>query len=188
MSHWDIVRDNFEDDHSRAFMLACPWSQQPAQFPVTGRIAYSPFQQQRHSRPLPKGGSGKLTEALARFIEAHNGVILTSKPVTRLIIESGKCAGVECGDGSSYRATKAVLSTIHIKHLVDMAPRELWGEEFIDGVETWQPECQMFAQTMRQPSRRHIPCRAARCRRFILSCLAAPNGRCASPMTMPLAK
>jgi phytoene dehydrogenase-like protein len=144
MSHWDIIRDNFEDDHSRAFMLACPWSQQPAQFPVTGRVAYGPFQQQRHSRPLPKGGSGKLTEALARFIEAHDGVILTSKPVTRLIIESGKCTGVECGDGSSYRARKAVLSTIHIKHLVDMAPRELWGEEFVDGVNTWQPECQMF--------------------------------------------
>jgi phytoene dehydrogenase-like protein len=144
MSHWDIIRDNFQDDHCRAFMLACPWSQQPAQFPVTGRVAYSPFQQQRHSRPLPKGGSGKLTEALARFIEAHHGVILTNKPVARLIVEGGKCKGVECGDGSSYRAEKAVLSTVHIKHLVDMAPRELWGEDFLDGVETWQPECQMF--------------------------------------------
>jgi phytoene dehydrogenase-like protein len=145
MSHWEVVRDNFEDWHSRTFMLACPWSQNPAQFPMTGRIAYSPFSQQRRSRPLPKGGSGKLTEALGRFIEAHNGVILTSKPVARLIIESGKCTGVECVDGSAYRADKAVLSTIHIKHLVEMAPRELWGHDFVDGVETWQPECQMFA-------------------------------------------
>ena len=145
MSHWEIIRDNFEDEHCRAFMLACPWSQQPAQYPMTGRVAYGPFNQQRHSRPLPKGGSGKLTEALARFIEAHNGVILTNKPVARLIVESGKCTGVECADGSAYHADKAVLSTIHIKHLVDMAPRDLWGQDFIDGVDTWQAECQMFS-------------------------------------------
>jgi phytoene dehydrogenase-like protein len=144
MSHWEIIRDNFEDAHCRAFMLACPWLQEPAQYPMTGRIAYSPFGQQRHSRPLPKGGSGKLTDALARFIEAHNGVIFTNKPVTRLIIETGKCTGVECADGSAYRADRAVLSTIHIKHLVNMAPRELWGEDFIDGVDTWQAECQLF--------------------------------------------
>src|SRR5579872_7273767 len=55
MSHWEIIRANFEDVHSRTFMLACPWSQQPAQFPMTGRVAYSAFQQQRRSRPLPKG-------------------------------------------------------------------------------------------------------------------------------------
>ena len=67
-------------------------------------------------------------------------MILTSKSVQRLIVENGKCAGVECSDGSAYRADKAVLSTIHIKQLVDMAPRELWGADFIDGVDTWQGE------------------------------------------------
>lgn len=77
-----------------------------------------------------------MTAALARFIEAHNGVLLTDKWVERLIIENGKCVGVECSDGSSYRADKAVVSTIHIKHTVDMAPRELWGQDFVDGVNT----------------------------------------------------
>jgi len=65
--------------------------------------------------------------ALALFIEAHGGVILTNKWIKGLIVENGKCTGVECEDGSSYRAEKAVLSTIHIKHLIDMAPRELWA-------------------------------------------------------------
>jgi len=55
-----------------------------------------------------------------------------------------KCVGVECSDGTSYRAEKAVVSTIHIKHLVDMAPRELWGQDFVDGVDTWQAEHAMF--------------------------------------------
>ena len=31
-----------------------------------------------------------------------------------------------------------MLSTIHIKHLIDMAPRKLWADDFVEGVETWQ--------------------------------------------------
>jgi len=98
-------------------------------------------------RPIPKGGSGMLSEALGRFIEAHDGVILTNKPVEQRIIERGRCAGVECSDGSQYRARKGVVSTIHIKHLFQMAPRELWGEELTDIVDIWQPEHAMFAFT-----------------------------------------
>src|SRR3984957_1482050 len=144
MSCWEIVRANFENEHVRTFMMGCPLPVQPVINPMTGRSAYGIFSQQRHSRPIPKGGSGMLTEALAKFIEAKDGVILTNKPIGKLIIENGRCAGVECLDGSSYRGEKAVLSTIHIKHLVDMAPRELWGQDFVDGVDTWQAEVQMF--------------------------------------------
>jgi phytoene dehydrogenase-like protein len=145
MSAWDIIHENFEDDHCRAFMLAIGHlSSIPPEQAVTGRLAYSSISQQHTDRPLPKGGSGALTEALARFIEARNGVILTNKWIKQLIIENGKCTGVECSDGSAYRAEKAVLSTIHVKHLVDMAPRELWGQDFVEGVETFQAECTMF--------------------------------------------
>ena len=79
-----------------------------------------------------------LTEILVRLIEENGGVALTNKMVQGLIVENGKCVGVECADGSSYRADKAVLSTIHIKHLIDMAPREAWADDFVEGVETWQ--------------------------------------------------
>jgi phytoene dehydrogenase-like protein len=145
MSAWEILRDTFEDDHCRAFMTGCPYSLQPLQDPMTGRVAYIPLHQQRESRPLPKGGSGALTESLARFIEAHGGVLLTNKWVKQLIVENGKCVGVECADGSSYRADKAVVSTIHIKQLIDMTPRDLWGEDFLDGVATWQAGLTLFA-------------------------------------------
>lgn len=96
-------------------------------------------------RPIPRGGSGMLTVALGRFIEAHDGVVLTSKPVARLLIERGRCAGVECVDGTRWRARKGVVSTIHVKHLIEMAPRELWGDELLDIVDIWQPEHAMFA-------------------------------------------
>jgi phytoene dehydrogenase-like protein len=145
MSAWENIRDTFEDEHSRIFLLfLAHLAAEPPDAPMTGRLAYGAARQQHTGRPIPKGGSGVLTQALARYIEAHGGVLLTNKWVRRLIIENGKCVGVECSDGSSYRAEKAVVSTIHIKHLVGMAPHELWGQDFLDGVDTWQAEHAMF--------------------------------------------
>ena len=85
-----------------------------------------------------------LTVALARFIEAHGGVILTNKWIKALVIDNGKCTGVECWDGSSYRAERAVVSTIHIKHLIEMSPRELWGQDFLDSMDTWKAGLTLF--------------------------------------------
>ncbi len=145
MSAWENIRDTFEDDHSRIFLLFLAHiAAEPPDAPGTGRLAYGAVRQQATGRPIPKGGSGMLTQALARYIEAHHGVILTNKWVEKFIIENGRCAGVECSDGTAYRADKAVVSTLHIKHLVDMAPRQMWGQDFLDGVDTWQPEHAMF--------------------------------------------
>ena len=96
-------------------------------------------------RPIPKGGSGMLTVALGRLIEASNGVITTGMPVTQLIIENGRCKGVECADGTKFRADIGVVSTMHVKHLLNMAPRELWGEGVADNIDLMQPELAMFA-------------------------------------------
>src|SRR5207244_11490156 len=78
-------------------------------------------------RTIPKGGSLMLSVALGRYLEANNAVVLTRKPVGRLMIEGGRCTGVECLDGSQYRGRKGVVSTIHPKNLIAMAPREIWA-------------------------------------------------------------
>jgi phytoene dehydrogenase-like protein len=52
---------------------------------------------------------------------------------------------VVCADGTRHRARKAVLSTVHVKHLLAMAPAESWGEDFAESVETWQAGTGMFA-------------------------------------------
>ncbi len=96
-------------------------------------------------RPLPKGGSGMLSVALGRLIEASNGVVMTDMPVTRLIIDGAACTGVECADGSKFLARKAVVSTIHPRHLLDMAPQTLWGDAFTQQIQLMQPELGMFA-------------------------------------------
>ncbi|HXV71634.1 MAG TPA: NAD(P)/FAD-dependent oxidoreductase, partial [Acidimicrobiia bacterium] len=87
---------------------------------------------------IPKGGSGALPMALSRVIEANGGQVIGGRPVVSLILEGGRCVGVVDAKGDEHRASRAVLSTIHIKHLVDMAPQESWGEDFVTGVDEWR--------------------------------------------------
>jgi phytoene dehydrogenase-like protein len=99
---------------------------------------------QYFSWATPVGGSGSLPKALVAFIEDHDGVVLTGQRVEELVVENGRCVGVRTEKGETYRAKKAVLSTIHIKHLVEMAPREAWGELFVEGVAQWEPGFTLF--------------------------------------------
>lgn len=146
MSGYDLVRELFIDQRIRAFHLAVGhFGATPASMPGTGNQAFTAFGHQIGGRLMPKGGSGVLTQALGRMIEDHGGVILTNMPVSQLIIESDRCVGVECADGSKFYGNKAVVSTIHVKHLIDMAPKGLWGDEFTTGVDLLRPEHAMFA-------------------------------------------
>jgi len=143
----EIINEYFEDEHSRAFMAWMAFATvQPFDRPGTGRLAYALTNGRQHvSWTTPVGGSIALPKALVALIEDHDGRVLLGKQVTELIIENGRCAGVVTADGESYRAEKAVVSTIHIKHLVEMAPSEAWGETFVKGVEQWQAGFTLFA-------------------------------------------
>ena len=136
---WDVIRREFTDRHVQAFMI---WQAFQTLVPIdaagSGVNAYSIiFGRQSRSWSVPRGGSGALTEALTRFLEDHGSTVLCGKQVTRLVLEDGRCTGVETADGERYSARRAVLSAIHVKHLVEMAPRDAWGEEFAYGVETY---------------------------------------------------
>jgi beta-carotene ketolase (CrtO type) len=144
LSGYAAAEQLWESPHMRAANLtAGHFGGVPGSDPGTGSQAVSMIGD-LDGRPIPKGGSGMLTVALGRCIEAYDGVILTNKPVTGLVIESGRCGGVECADGSRYLAGKGVVSTIHVKNLIPMAPRELWGDALLDSVDIWQPEHAMF--------------------------------------------
>jgi len=146
MSAWEVIAGEFGDEHTRAFMLWMSFmTMQPPERPGTGMLAYSlAYGRQQHSWTLPRGGSAALPRALASVITSHGGVIVTGERVTSLVLDGGRCAGVETESGEHYLARSAVLSTIHIKHLVEMAPAAAWGDDFLDGVATWQPGISMF--------------------------------------------
>ncbi len=146
LSAWDIIDSSFEDWHVKSWMVwFAEGTLQPADRPGTGTLAYSFVAgRQRNGWAIPRGGSGTLPKALGRIVEEQGGTILTNQPVNRLIIEGGRCVGVETESGEQFRARHAVVSTIHIKHLVNMAPPEAWGEAFLYGVETYKAGRTMF--------------------------------------------
>ena len=143
----EVVEEYFEHPNTRAFMLwLAHLTIQPVDRPFTGRLAWAlAYGRQMHSWTTPQGGSQSLPNALVRLIEAHGGTCLTDKRVAELIIEGDQCVGVVTADGDAYRAEKAVLSTIHIKHLIEMAPREQWGNIFTESVQQWSPGLTLMA-------------------------------------------
>lgn len=140
LSAWDVVRNEFTDRHVQAFMLWMAFqTNQPVDVPGSGVLAYSlVFGRQQRSWSIPVGGSGQLTAALVSFLEEHGGSVQCNQRVTSLILEDGRCVGVRTESGDEFRATQAVVSTIHITHLRDMAPAEAWPEEFHYGIDTYQ--------------------------------------------------
>jgi phytoene dehydrogenase-like protein len=143
---WDVVQREFQDWHTRAFMLWMAFmTLQPLDNAGTGWLAYSlAYGRQQHSWTLPKGGSGMLPLALMRLIEERGGTLLPNRRVTQLVLENGRCIGVETEDGERFTARRAVLSSIHVKHLPSLAPQTSWGDDFLAAVEEWKPGVAMF--------------------------------------------
>ena len=139
MSSWDVIQHEFEERHVRSFMLWMAFQTvQAVDVPGSGSLAYSLiYGRQQRSWSIPLGGSGKLTDGIVQFIEDHGGHVVCDQRITRLLIENGRCAGVETAAGDRFRARKAVVSTIHVKHLVGMAPAQAWPEDFRFAVETY---------------------------------------------------
>jgi phytoene desaturase len=74
----------------------------------------------------PRGGSGMLTQALAKMIEAHGGTVMTDAPVAKILTENGRAVGAETVSGERYTA-RAVVSGAHIHTtmgMLDDAPLE----------------------------------------------------------------
>jgi phytoene dehydrogenase-like protein len=65
-----------------------------------------------HGFPVPTGGSGNLTAALVRRLEARGGRIRCDTRVTRVDVEAGRAVGVTTGGGNTVRAGRAVLTDV----------------------------------------------------------------------------
>jgi phytoene dehydrogenase-like protein len=147
LSAVQVVQHEFTSRHIQAFLLWLAFQVfQPVDEPGSGVLPYAQtFGRQRRSWSIPLGGSGQLTAALTGYLADHGGTVRCGQRVVRLLLDGGRCAGVRTEDGTEYRAGTAVISTIHVKHLRDMAPADAWPAEFHYGVDTYDVGVPGFA-------------------------------------------
>ena len=77
--------------------------------------------------PVPEGGAGSLSGALARRLEARGGRIECGARVERVVIRRGRAAAVRTADGRELGAGRAVLADVAAPALF----LELVGEEHL---------------------------------------------------------
>ncbi|MGP3533658.1 phytoene desaturase family protein [Microbacterium sp. RD1] len=148
MSAYDVVMERFEHPVVQASLLyKSSLTIYPVNYPGSTRTLLTGILGSHGGAwATPRGGSGSLTQALRRLLEAKGAEVHVSTQVARLLIEDGRCVGIESTDGRRFYGDRAVVSTIHIKHLVEMAPPELWGADFLSGAGSFKPGFTLFAQ------------------------------------------
>jgi phytoene dehydrogenase-like protein len=62
--------------------------------------------------PVPRGGAGRLAEALTRRAEGRGALVRTGVPVTSVDVVAGRATGVRLLDGSAVRVRRAVLADV----------------------------------------------------------------------------
>lgn len=62
--------------------------------------------------PTPRGGAGKLTEALVARLRARGGEVICGARVESIEVRSDRAVGVRTSDGQSHPAEKAILADV----------------------------------------------------------------------------
>jgi len=111
------VEKNFENDFVKAVMLN--WALAPQILPEqegAGQSFYIMIPAIHvYGQAIPRGGSQELPNAMARYVEAHGGKVLTQAPIERILIEGGRAAGLRLTDGRIIQARRAVVSALEPK-------------------------------------------------------------------------
>ena len=68
--------------------------------------------------PVPEGGAGRLSEAMATRLRALGGQVVTGAAVDRVVVENGRATGVVVG-GTVVRARRAVLASVGVHQLAE---------------------------------------------------------------------
>lgn len=112
-----FARENFTNPHVQAFILG--WATAPQLWPHQEGVGQSFYVMipaiHYFGESIPKGGTIQLPLALARFIEAHGGTVMTGATVTNFIVSQNECRGIKLENGQEYLASKAVITSLDPK-------------------------------------------------------------------------
>lgn len=115
-----VLRQSFTDPRVQAVIgwMAAQSGPPPGE-PVSAPFALWHPMYHHSGMKRPRGGSGMLTQALARMIQAHGGQLIAGAPVARILTRNGRAVGVETTGGTTITA-RAVVSGAHIHTTMSM--------------------------------------------------------------------
>jgi len=106
--------ENFENEQVRAFILG--WATAPQTLPDQEATAAGFYVMipsiHYYGQAIPEGGSQMLSIALARYIEAQGGRVLTGATVDEFVVRGGECVGIRLADGTEIEASRAVVTAL----------------------------------------------------------------------------
>jgi beta-carotene ketolase (CrtO type) len=109
----DIIDEYFDSEFLKAPLarLAAELSTPPSQ---KNMAVGSIMMALRHKPGMarPRGGTGALSQALVRCVQALGGEIRTEQPVKQILIDHDRAVGVRLNNGQEYRASVAVVSSL----------------------------------------------------------------------------
>lgn len=135
-SYGQVVDEAFESPYLKAAMLwfAAQSGPTPDQS-ATGDFAGWQAMLHQSGGKRPKGGSGMLTQAMKRMLEAHGGAVVANSPVKEIVVEEGRATGVITSEGKRYNA-RAVISNAHVQTtMLHLLPRKHIKDQLYKRVE-----------------------------------------------------
>lgn len=113
-SYAQLINETFESEAMRAAMtwLAAQSGPPPDEIGAGDFFGWHSMLHQSGAKH-PRGGSGMLTQAMARSIQAMGGDVVLDAPVRRIVVAGGRVRGVETEDGQRYSAP-VVVSNAHV--------------------------------------------------------------------------
>ncbi|GAB2870042.1 phytoene desaturase family protein [Nocardioides pacificus] len=110
----DLVRESFGGRGARMLLAGnALHADIPLVAPGSGGFGWLMSMLAQHvGFPVPEGGAGELTAAMARRFEAKGGEIRCDSRVERVLVEGGRATGVRVAGGEQYAAARAVLADV----------------------------------------------------------------------------
>lgn len=110
-----LINETFESESMRAFMAWLGAQSGPAPDEVASGDHFGWYAMMHQcGAKHPRGGSGMLTQAMARSLEAAGGTVRLDAPVRRILVRGGKVQGVELESGAQISAP-LVISNAHVQ-------------------------------------------------------------------------
>lgn len=114
----DLLNEWFDSEIVKAPLarLAAEIGAPPSQKGITAGMMMMAM---RHDPGMarPKGGTGALTNALVKLVQAKGGTILTDQTVKRVLVEKGTAIAVEVANGKIFKAAKGIISNLDARRL-----------------------------------------------------------------------